>query len=375
MKWASTLSRDTTGAGAASRAIEVLDEELGAPPDLVLLFVSSGLLKEAPAVVSRLRERYPNATLVGCSGAGVIGASREVEDVPAIAVVAASLPRVQLEARALRSNERVEFSHTPKAVLLFGDPFSFEAEATLEQLDDSFPGVVAMGGMASGGSTPGSHRLFLDERVHTSGAVCVALSGELAVEPLIAQGCRPIGAPMFATAVDGHLLLELDGKSPIDVMQKLHAAAPPDVQERMRHSLVVGVGLKTGSVHADAQELLIRNLVGLEPKRKAVAVASVLEPLQVVQFMLRDARAAEEELVAKLAKVPSAPAGALMFSCTGRGRGLFGVEDHDAGLFASKFPATPLGGFFCNGEFGPVSGRTWMHGFTSALALFGPVTH
>lgn len=375
MKWASTLSRDTTGAGAASRAIEVLDEELGTTPDLVLLFVSSGLLKEAPAVVSQLRERYPNATLVGCSGAGVIGASREVEDVPAIAVVAASLPRVQLEARALRNNERVEFSHAPKAVLLFGDPFSFEAESTLEQLDDSFPGVVTMGGMASGGSTPGSHRLFLDERVHTSGAVCVALSGELAVEPLIAQGCRPLGTPMFATAVDGHLLLELDGKSPIDVMQKLHAAAPPDVQERMRHSLVVGVGLKTGSVHADAGELLIRNLVGLEPKRKAVAVASVLEPLQVVQFMLRDARAAEEELAAKLAQVTSAPAGALLFSCTGRGRGLFGVDDHDAGLFASKFPATPLGGFFCNGEFGPVSGRTWMHGFTSALALFRPVTH
>lgn len=375
MKWASTLSRDTTGAGAASRAIDVLDRELGTTPDLVLLFVSSGLLKEAPAVVSRLRERYPNATLIGCSGAGVIGASREVEDVPAIAVVAASLPRVQLEARALRSNERLEFSHAPKAVLLFGDPFSFEAEATLEQLDDTFPGVVAMGGMASGGSTPGSHRLFLDERVHTSGAVCVALSGELSVEPLIAQGCRPLGTPMFATAVDGHLLLELDGKSPIDVMQKLHAASPPDVQERMRHSLVVGVGLKTGSVHADAAELLIRNLVGLEPKRKAVAVASVLEPLQVVQFMLRDARAAEEELVAKLAGVTSAPAGALLFSCTGRGRGLFGVDDHDAGLFASKFPGTPLGGFFCNGEFGPVSGRTWMHGFTSALALFRAVTH
>jgi small ligand-binding sensory domain FIST len=261
-------------------------------------------------------------------------------------------------------------------VLLFGEPFSFDPEPTFSGLDVVHPGVVVTGGMASGGSAPGAHRLFLDERVHTSGAVCVALSGELEVETVIAQGCRPVGPPMFATGVDGHLLLELDGRSPLDVMQKLHAGASPDVQERMRHALVVGVGLKNGARESDAQELLVRNLVGLEPKRKAVAIAAQLEPLQVIQFMLRDAAAAEADLTERLQKTDTtSPSGALLFSCVGRGRGLFGVDDHDSKLFMSRFAATPLGGFFCNGEFGPVNGRTWMHGFTSAFVLFRPTVH
>lgn len=370
MKWASALVRDTSGDSAVTRALEVLDRELGVAPDLLLVFVSAHLLKEAPAIVARLRERFPAATLAGCSGSGVIGAGREVEDMPALAVVAASLPGVRIEARAVRSSESLTLEHAPRAVLVFGEPFSFDAEPLLTQLDADWPGVIVTGGMASGGSTPGAHRLFLGERLFTSGAVCVALSGALEVEAVVAQGCRPVGPPMFATGVEGHLLLELDGKSPLDVLQKLHATSPPDVQQRLRHSLVIGVGLKTGRLEADASELLVRNLVGVEPSRKAIAVATVLEPLQVVQFMVRDARAAEEELTSRLAGVAPGAAGALLFSCTGRGKGLFGVPDHDSGLFTGRFGATPLGGVFCNGELGPIGGRSWMHGFTSAFVLF-----
>lgn len=376
MRFASALARgETSGEAAVTSALQVLDAELDAAPELLLVFVSTGLLKESPAILARLRERFPSATLIGSSGSGVLGAGREAEGVPALSVLAASLPGVHLEARALRALEVPVFERAPKALLLFADPFSFEAEATLERLAAAFPGVVLAGGLASGGSSPGSHRLFLDERVHTSGAVCVAISGAVEVEVRVAQGCQPVGPPRFATAVDGHLLLELDGKSPLDVLQKLHAESPPDLQARLRHALVVGVGAKTGRVETERSELLVRNLVGLEPSRRALAVRALLEPLQVIQFMVRDAAAASEALAATLSDVATPPAGALVVTSAGRGRALFGRDDHDASALAARFPGTPSAGLFCNGELGPVGGRGALHGSSCVLVLFRPPPH
>lgn len=375
MKWASALARDPSGEGAVSRALEVIERELDATPDLLLVFISTGLLKEAPIILARLRERFPGATLIGCSGSGVIGAGREAEDVPALSLMAASLPGVRLETQALRQGDRPVFTTRPKAILLFGDPFTFKPEPLLAWLDESTPGVVTAGALASGGSSPGGHRLFLDERVHTSGAVCVALSGDLEVEAVVAQGCRPVGPAMFATAVDGHLVLELDGKSPIDALQKLHAASTPEVQERLRHGLLVGVGLETGHVEQDASAVVVRKLVGLEANRKAIAIGAVLQPLQLIQFMLRDAEAAESSLTSSLAALKSTPAAVLLFSCSSRGRALFGVDDHDAGLVASRFPATPMAGLFSNGELAPLLGRSCLHGASSVLVLLRPAAH
>lgn len=372
MKWASVLARDPSGESAVTRVLELLDAELDAAPDLLLVFVSAGLLKEAPVVLARLRERFPDATLVGCSGSGVIGAAREAEGVPAVAVVAAALPGVRLEARVLRDGDRPAFTGSPKAVLLFADPFSFKPEPWLERLDQAFPGVVAVGSLASGGSSPGGHRLFLDERVFTSGAVGVALSGALEVEAVVAQGCRPVGPPMFATAVEGHLLLELDGRSPIDVMQRLHAASSPDVQERLRHGALVAVGPKAAGVEQDASALVVRKLVGVEPSRRAVAVSSTLEPLQVVQFMLRDRDAAAAAMRLALAKATAPAAAVLLFSCANRGRALFGSADHDTAAVAARYPGTPIGGLFGNGELGPAGKRSGLHGASSVIAVFRP---
>jgi small ligand-binding sensory domain FIST len=167
MHWASALARDTSGADAADRALAVLAEELPAEPDLLFVFVSAALLPEAPAAMARLRERFPKATLVGCSGAGVIGAGREADDVPALSVTAASLPFVTVESKALRRGEAPVFTGEPKLLLVLADPFSFDVEALLPTLEARHPGALIAGGLASGGSSPGSHRLFLDERLLT----------------------------------------------------------------------------------------------------------------------------------------------------------------------------------------------------------------
>ena len=124
-------------------------------------------------------------------------------------------------------------------------------------------------------------------------------------------------------------------------------------------------------------DFLIRNLVGLDRGRGVVAVAAMLEPGSVVQFHIRDATASAEDLVGvlarhKLGEHGQACAGAVMFSCLGRGRSFYGAVDHDTELFREHVGDVALGGFFCSGEIGPVHGRTFLHGYTSAFGLFRP---
>ncbi|MBH0207216.1 MAG: hypothetical protein HP495_01535, partial [Nitrospira sp.] len=121
-------------------------------------------------------------------------------------------------------------------------------------------------------------------------------------------------------------------------------------------------------------DFLIRNLLGADQTTGAVAVGEVVQEGQTVQFHLRDAASSSEEfnalLAADHARHRHPPLGALMFSCCGRGQGLFGIPNHDAGAAAAQLGAIPLAGFFAQGEIGPVGGRNFLHGYTASLALF-----
>jgi small ligand-binding sensory domain FIST len=164
----------------------------------------------------------------------------------------------------------------------------------------------------------------------------------------------------------------VDGRAPIEVLRELYPSLSTRDQELFRHSLFLGIEMRD-SVEYREGDLLVRNLMGMDPKTGALVIGAELHPMQVVQFLLRDARTAEEDLARLLdrssARV-SPPSGALLFSCLGRGAHLFGRPDHDTDLFREKVGPVPLGGFFCNGEIGPVGGATFLHGYTSAFALF-----
>jgi small ligand-binding sensory domain FIST len=202
----------------------------------------------------------------------------------------------------------------------------------------------------------------------------VALTGDIAVDTIVAQGCRPIGRPMLVTRCDGGLLEELDQRPPLQALAEIHGTLGQRDRELMRHSLFLGLEMREERVEYQPGELLVRNIVAADERTGALGIGAELRPLQVVQFVLRDARTAEEDLRRMLARYRSSqgdpPAGALLFSCTGRGAGLFGRPDHDTSLFQEALGPAPLGGFFCNGEIGPVGGSTFLHGYTSAFALF-----
>jgi small ligand-binding sensory domain FIST len=389
MRWASTLSRRPGAAAAFQEAAGAIADQLGAErPDLLLVFASPHHSAELAEVAALAARRFPSAFLAGCSAGGVIGGAREAEEGPALSLTAAALPDVALypfhadvtalpepgaPAEAWRALTGAATPAQPK-LLLLADPFTIDCGALVAGLDAAYPGAPKFGGLASGGRRPGENRLLLGTEVHRSGAIGVVFSGALSVDTIIAQGCRPIGKPMLVTSCRGGLLSQLDGQAPLEVVAALHASLPPRDRELMQRSLFLGLDMRAERVEYDPGELLVRNLLGADQATGALAVGAELQPMQVVQFMVRDARTAEEDLRRLLARHRSTgaapPAGALLFSCLGRGAGLFGEPDHDTALFEEQLGPAPLGGFFCNGEIGPVGGATFLHGYTSAFALF-----
>jgi small ligand-binding sensory domain FIST len=394
MKWATTISRKTSFEEAVLECAEGVARRLGpGPVSLALAFVTPHFADYYPRLYELVSRYLEPGTFLGCSGGGVIGGGEEVERAPAVTLVAARLPDVRLTPfhvtdplpdldgppDAWEHLVGVSAGEEPQFVLL-ADPFSVRAEALLAGLDYAFPNSSKIGGLASGGTSPGLNTLFIDEGVFSDGAAGVALSGNVALDTVVAQGCRPVGELMRVTGCDGNLLYELDGRPALEVLQELFAA----LDERDRHlastALFVGVLMDEFREEPRVGDFLIRNLIGVDPRRGAVAVGEHLQEGMRVRFHLRDAETSAADLHAMLKGYEKAspeaanPSGALLFSCLGRGEGLYGRPNFDTGVFREHLGDVPVAGFFCNGEIGPVGGATFLHGYTSSFGLFRPIT-
>ncbi len=396
MKWASALSENTSLEPAITECAAALREQLGdIAPDLAVVFVSFHHREAYDALPGLVREQLgtPAAAplVLGCSGGGIIGNGLEVEQRPALSITAASLPGVTVDAFHLEGDQLPDLDAGPQAwesllavnaadapqFVILADPFSFPVQNLLLGLDFAYAPATKIGGLASGGQQQEGNALFLGDRVHRSGAVGVALHGNITVDTVVAQGCRPIGKPMRITQSRRNLLEGLDGESPLNVLRGLFPTLSQRDQGLMRNSLFLGVVMDEFIDAPQQGDFLIRNVMGMDDRSGALAIGEMLKEGQLVQFHLRDAETSAQDLTAVLERYAGDNRenrihGALLFSCLGRGQYLYGRPNHDTGIFRDKLGAVPLGGFFCNGEIGPVSGVTFLHGYTSSFGIFRP---
>jgi small ligand-binding sensory domain FIST len=372
-------------------AIEQALQQCGTGPcDLAFVFASPEYQDHYREVLAAVREAVAPAHLLGCSGQGVITTGREVEGEPAISVLCLSLPGARLAALRLRQEDT--FSATtaeawhrrtrlaPDGVgawVILADPFSFDTEALLAALSVAYPGVPLVGGLAS--SAPGARRtrLFLDGHVHESGALLLGIGGGWTVRAVVSQGAEPIGETWTITAAQHNVIRGLGGRTPLEVLVDTLRDLPPELQQRASRNLLVGLAMDEYRDTFARGDFLIRNLVGVDQAAGAIAIGDRPRVGQTLQFQVRDAAAAADELDAMLEEAAGQlaglePAGALLCSCNGRGIGLFGAPDHDAGAIRQRFGDLPVAGFFCNGEIGPVGGKNFLHGFTASIAFFVP---
>jgi small ligand-binding sensory domain FIST len=266
-------------------------------------------------------------------------------------------------------------SPTPQFILL-SSSFSSGTNDLLHGLDFAYPKSVIVGGLTSGGLSSGRIALFGNDRLYHDGTVGIAFTGNILIETIVAQGCRPIGQPLQVTQADRNIILELDQQPPLVVLRDLISRLSEAERVLVQHSLFVGLAMDEFKANLQQGDFLIRNILGVDPSAGAIAIADRIRPGQRLQFHLRDAQASAEDLELLLQQYQSqnspsssSPNGTLMFTCLGRGEGLYGQPNFDSELFRRYFQDTMVGGFFCGGEIGPVSGTTFLHGYTSVFAI------
>ncbi|HVP10575.1 MAG TPA: FIST N-terminal domain-containing protein [Phycisphaerae bacterium] len=376
----------STNSDTEAAVDEVCQGAVGMAPDLVLLFASHHHAEEIESLVPVLWERIGPRNLIGCLADGVIGPSHEVERAPAMALWAAKMPGVrvlpfildQQDIERFESSEdwldRIGIAPGEKpGFLVLPEPFSIDAERCLERLDELFPGCTIVGGLASGGTGPRQNRIFLDDQVLRQGLAGVSLCGPVSICPVVSQGCRPVGEPFVVTKAEQYVIQELRGKPAMEVLRDVFSNADPADRALMQKGIHVGRVVDERLHNFGRGDFLIRNLMGVVGET-GLAINSLVRPGQTIQFHVRDSKTATEEmrslLAGTVAGMTPPPAGGLLFTCNGRGAGMFGAPDHDIRLVNSVTKGCPIAGFFAQGEIGPIGHKTFIHGFSSSLVLF-----
>jgi small ligand-binding sensory domain FIST len=375
-RYGAALSEHPDPAQAAAEVTAEVLERLGPMPELAVLFVTPPHRSALGDIADVVREVLRPVTVLGAAAVAVLGARREVEQTPGVALFAARLgsPAVPVRLAAERAGDGWQIVGFPvdvtgvRSMLLVADPFTFPVDALLAQLGTDRSGLAVVGGLASAANQPGGNRMLVDDMSYTDGAIGALLSEDVSAQAVVSQGCRPIGRPYIVTRADGHMIHELGGRPALERLVATLEHLQPADRHLAEHGLHCGVVIDESQVEFERGDFLIRGVLGVDRATGAVAVGDTVPVGSTVQFQVRDAASADEDLHAVLSGRTAS--GALVFTCNGRGRQLFDTPDHDATVVADLLGTSALAGMFCAGELGPVGGRNAVHGFTASIAIF-----
>ncbi len=387
MPFVSALSRHPHTATAVGEVVGELHDHLGGPPDLAVLFATPGHLAAFDQTASTVQTLLNPAVFIGTSASGVLAGSDAVETKPGLAVWAG---RWRTEHRApdritplaLEAHQQTEgpfrwrfrgmpdsLGAEPVSMILLADPFSFPVEEFLATVRRDHPSMPVIGGLSSAAHTPTGNRHTIGGRVLGAGAVAVLVPDSLMRPPLVSQGCRPIGSPLTVTKSMDNVLYELAGQPALDVVLRL--VEDLGVQDRALAELGLhcGIVVNESKLEFERGDFLIRGVLGASREHRAVVIGDNAPIGTTVQFQVRDAATAGEDLEFLLLAQPEPTDGALLFTCNGRGEAMFGTSHHDAEI-VDRDVIGGLAGMFCAGEIGPIGNRNVVHGFTASIARF-----
>jgi small ligand-binding sensory domain FIST len=394
MQFAAAISRQEDSYEAAHYLAASIQRQLPGEIDLLAVFMSADYRDQAETLAAQLRQALSPRLLIGCTCEGVIGGDREIEGEPAVSVLTGRMPGVTLspfhigmeewadlldESASRRLQRRVGLSgtssETTRVFLVLADPFTTPIVELMESLDGLAPGAPTVGGMASGAQAAGENLLLLDGDVHEDGAVGVRIAGPVRIDTVVSQGCRPVGQTLLVTRADGNIINTLGGRPALEVTREMLSALPEEEQELVQNGLQIGIVINEYQAAFERGDFLVRGVLGADPSTGALSVGDSVRAGQTVQFHVRDARSASEDLrrlMSRAAQDETAPTGGLLFSCNGRGVRLFDLPNHDVRGVLEAVPETPMAGFFAQGELGPVGGKSCIHGHTASIVLFRP---
>lgn len=416
----SGLSGHLSAVQAAGQACVQCAEGLaGAQADFAIIFYTTHHAQHAEAIGRVVQRTLSPRITLGVSAESVLAGETEFERIPGISMLAASLPGVDL--RPFRIEDLLPFSGPDSAAdlagaagmgpdfrgaILLADPFSVPMNNLLPAIARARPKISRddsnsstrpapiIGGMASGAEKAGGNTLLLNGAVSRSGGIGVSFSGPIRIDALVSQGCRPIGQPMLITGGKGQIITSLGGKPALQALSETIDSLDEHSKNLLKRGLFIGRVVSEYKERFGRDDFLIRAVLGVDQNTEALAVAELLRIGQTVQFHVRDAATADEDLALLLdgQRLYDPPIGALAFTCNGRGTRLFSAPNHDAQAISKAFahpaaaeqraklgaqmvdnrPTMPLAGFFAAGEIGPIGDGVFVHGQTASVALFRP---
>lgn len=382
MPFAAALSEHPLATHAVGEVVGQVLDQLGEAPDAAVLFVTAPLVGAMEDIARAVRSLLRPGALVGATAVSVLAGSQEVEDRAAIALfamrVGRSLGRSMPTPRAVHfeANRTIDGWHLsgppdaaePGATLvLLADPSSFPVDAFIDRLARTTTDLTIVGGLASAGASPGGNRLVVDDQVTASGAVGLLLPPGIGARAIVSQGCRPVGNPLVVTRATGNLIEEIAGQPALDRLMAQADAATPADRSLMARGLQVGLVVDEHQATFEQGDFLVRGVLGADRERGSVAVGAEVEVGSTVQFQVRDAGSADEDLRDLMADAEGSAA--LVFTCSGRGTHLFDAPHHDASVVHDHIGGGATAGMFCAGEIGPIGDRPYVHAFSASVLL------
>jgi small ligand-binding sensory domain FIST len=390
MRFQSLVSEHESTMSAVAEVVQQAREADLGEADVAFVFFTPHHSGEADAMAEQLWLELDPQCVVGCSAESVIGADREIEQRPGLAVLAARMPGVRIHPFHIPTDEwnqiledpamlteRIGYGEETRAVIGFGDPWTTPLNPLLQAFDQHLPGAPLTGGMASAARAAGGNVMIRNDQTFSEGFVGASLSGPIRVQTVVSQGCRPIGQRFVITRAHDNVIETLGGKPALGALHDVVNALPVSDRQLLRNGLFVGRAISEYRETFGPGDFLVRNIMGVDDKAGTIAMGDYVRVGQTVQFHVRDAETADEDLRLMLENVRAtesdSPAGALLFNCNGRGTRLF-VDSpcHDVNVARQLLPGTPIAGFFAGGEIGPVGGKNFVHGHTASFALFRP---
>lgn len=393
MIFASAISSSADAMAGVDKLVSVVTGRVSpSRGDLLLYFATPHFEDDLDDIIPKLTDAYPDATLIGCTAEGTIGANREVERAPSMSLLVASMPGVEIRSFTLTQGQLqtatgqaaweslvgVSKESSPVFVAC-GDPFSIDVQSFVDGVNEAFPQAFLFGGIASAAEAPGQNRLIFDDAILEEGIVGVALTGNLTVQGVVSQGCRPIGKPFVVTKASSNVIHELGGRPSLAQLQSVYSRLGPHEERLVRQALLIGQAIDEYKDSLQLGDFLIHNIVGADHNSGAIAIAGPARVGTTVQFHVRDADCADADLrqllATRVADSGQKPiAGAMFFGCNGRGSRMWPESNHEINVLHEIVGDIPTAGFFCAGEFGPIGGKNFIHAFTASIALFRPAS-
>ncbi len=387
--------------------------DAGEGADLGIVHFTREHTRHAESIERIVHDRLGIGTLLSVSASGVVGGAMQVREAPGISVLTGRLPGASLhpfivqdlpkppdDADAMWAREHVApvvglDRSDARAVLLVTDAYSVPLVRLLPSLAAArgSASVPILGGVASAGKAPGQNVLSLNGGMMNVGGVGVTISGDVAVDCGVSQGCLGFGPTMVVTKCRGNVLLELGGRRAIEAVREAVLELGAEQRARVGRGLFVGRVINEYKERFGRDDFLIRGIRGFDEEAGAVLTDDFFRVGQTIRLHYRDPSTAEADLgmVLDRERLGSTPAAALMITAQGRDAGPAGLPGHDAGPLARVFAtpthgsdaakggrafgsdrdaAIPIAGFEAAGEIGPVGDGVFLHTQSAVLAFF-----